>query len=636
MANIFVPSGRGTGIIVGAGTSSDLVAAKEYVDFFDDATIRDSVNSSVPLTVTVTGFTVTAQAFPFLVCTSVGTSSIVFRGYHSTTFQDTWVSRNTEPVDSSTTSIGVGAWPATYYAGYKYVPDTTPATSVTWTIFTNRGVFTATQRVLNNWNRPRDYVRPFVRGGTSEVIDGRDVTFYGTYTSSTTTFSVSSFTIINTTPTTVRVFLTTSITVTTSQIISTTITSTGTNHYYANGDFFVDTASSTSSTSFTFKVITTGLIATTSLITTSTSVTVAAQNAIFDLIYNTPASTSSVSDYVTYTIPDYCSSVSFVCIGGGGQGGASKLDDLGNPYNGGGGGGGGLRYRNDYAVSKGTVLRIHVGDRGYTTRSSGKGEDGDQSFVATDAGTILVFGGGGGGGAAGTSSLGAYGTIGTGSSVSSSPPIGGGNGGLGGLNPTTSGNAGGGGGGAGGYGDVGASASTAIGGYGGAHGVENPTAGVNGSAGGGFSDGNGVGGGGGVGLGGRGNNGVAGVRDVINGDLYAGGGGSYVGRTNWGGIAGDWVVYFPSGGSAFQRGGGEYGAGGYGNPPQLFGDGGYGQNGAVRIMSGDGRTFPTNASYQTPYDGNSSYVTTVTTQVVVDTPVLGTISVTTTTYDDGE
>lgn len=640
MANNFVPSGRGAAIVIGAGgVSSDLVAATEYVDFFDTASIRDSLNSSVPLTVTVTGFTVSVQAWPFLVCTSVGTSSIVFRGYHSTTFRDTWVSRDTEPIESSTTSIGVGAWPDTYYAGYKYVPDPTPATSVTWTIFTSRGTFTATQRVINNWNRTRDYVRPFVRRGTMETLDGEFVTFYGTYTSTTTSLNVSGFTVLygssSSSPSTVRVILRTPYQMTTGQIISNTITSTGVNHFLANGNFFVGTASSLASTSFTFTVISPGIIETTSLVSTLTSITIAARNAVFDIIYNTPAATSSVSDYVTYTIPDYCSSVSFVCVGGGGQGGASKTDELGNAYSGGGGGGGGLRYRNNYAVTKGTVLRIHVGDRGYTTQSSGKGEDGDQSFVATSTGAILVFAGGGGGGAPGTSSSATNGASGTGSAVSSSPPIGGGNGGLGGFNATAINRSGGGGGGAGGYADVGLSPSIAIGGSGGAHGVQNPTAGSEGAGGGGFSDGNGVGGGGGVGLGGHGSNGAAGARDVISGDLYAGQGGSYDGKANLGGIAGDWVVYFPSGGSAFQNGGGEYGAGGYGNPTQIFGDGHYGQNGAVRIMSGEGRTFPYFASsYQSPYPGNSSYVVTTGTEIIVSTPLLGEISVTTTTYQD--
>jgi len=637
MAYYLHPSGFGRAIVIGAGTSSDLIAAKEYVDFRDTAVITASPidGTSAPLAVTVQSFSVNVPAWPYLSCTSTGTT-IVFSGYHSTTFRDTWVSRDTEPEDRSTTSIGVGAWPSSYYAGYSYEPDLTYATSVTWTIVTNLGTFTATQRVLNNWNRTRDYVRPFVRGGTMETLDGNFVTFYGTYTSTTTSLSVSGFTVLygsaSSSPTTVRVFLTSPYLMSTGDVITNTITSTGVNHVLANGEYFVDTASSLASTSFTFTVISPGIIETTSLSSTLTSTTIAAQNAIFDVIYNTPASTSSVSDYVTYTIPAYCSSVSFVCIGGGGQGGASRTDDLGNGYSGGGGGGGGLRYRNDYVVTSGTVLRIHVGNGGSNTLSSGKGEDGDQSFVADNAGTILLFASGGVGGAAGTSSSATSASGGGGSAITTSPPTGGGNGGAGGLNPTTAGRSGGGGGGAGGYGNIGSAASTAVGGRGGSQSVESPTDGVNGSSGGGFSDVSGVGGGGGTSLGGRGTSGSAGFSDPSGGSGYAGQGGSVdtARNSSWGGANG---MYTYTGGVGS---GGQYGGGGHAVRSGQFGGSPAATNGAVRLMSGGGRSFPDNALFQTSIPGNSSYTVTSGTEIVLSTPLLGSITVSTTTYNDGD
>ena len=153
----------------------------------------------------------------------------------------------------------------------------------------------------------------------------------------------------------------------------------------------------------------------------------------------------------TWTVPAGVTSVSVVCVGGGGAGqkftGAST-----------GGGGGGLRYYNNLTVTPGQVISYTIGRGGDSS-----GDGGATWFNGTTTGNATVWAGGG-------SSGGAGGAGGTGSTIGGS--IGGGNGGAGGANGGRSG----GGGGAGGYagnGGAGTSGSAAF------------TAGANGSGGGG-------------------------------------------------------------------------------------------------------------------------------------------------------
>lgn len=186
----------------------------------------------------------------------------------------------------------------------------------------------------------------------------------------------------------------------------------------------------------------------------------------------------------SWTAPSGVTSVSVVCVGGGGS--------YGSYANGGcGGGGGGLGYKNNYSVTAGNSYTVVVGARSTTEGGTG----GNSYFVNT--GTVY-----GGGGSSGVMS-GANGTGGSGGSYNGD---GGGNGGAGG--PGSSGGslgprAYGGGGGAGGYSGAGGGGGY----YGNATGSYVNYSGTNGSGGGGGAGYNG-GAGGGVGLQGEGTSGT--------------------------------------------------------------------------------------------------------------------------------
>lgn len=155
----------------------------------------------------------------------------------------------------------------------------------------------------------------------------------------------------------------------------------------------------------------------------------------------------------TWTVPAGVSEVSAVLIGGGG-GGATSTNSS-NGVSGGGGGGGALSWRNAISVSGGSSLYITVGSggNGGTTAGTDNGTDGGDTYIRTGShtGTIIARAGGGGKGKynegvnvtnnGGTNYSATYGG---GGSVS-----GGGDGGRGGRGQD--GHAGGGGGGAGGY-----------------------------------------------------------------------------------------------------------------------------------------------------------------------------------------
>lgn len=231
--------------------------------------------------------------------------------------------------------------------------------------------------------------------------------------------------------------------------------------------------------------------------------------------------------------------VCVVAVGGGGGGVGSTAFGIG-------GGGGGLGWINNYPVTPGNSYTVTVGAGGVTGNPTG-GAGGNSFFVST--GTVCGFGGGG-----------ANATTGVGGSGGTCfPATQGGNGGLGGYTSITAG----GGGGAGGYS-----------GNGGAGGVA-ATSGSNGAGGGGGGGGgsnntNGAGGGGGgVGILGQGANGAGGATALAAG---AGGGGS-------GGAIGN------------LRQGGAYGGGGGGADTSSYSIG-PGASGAVRIIWGAGRAFP--------------------------------------------
>ena len=279
-----------------------------------------------------------------------------------------------------------------------------------------------------------------------------------------------------------------------------------------------------------------------SLITATAATT--SKTATRTVVWSIVAPTVGQAAYTTagtfsWTAPAGVTSVSVVAVGPGGQGYGVTMPNEG-------GGGGGLGWTNNIAVTPGNSYTIVVGAAGSGT---------DSYFIST----ATVKGGAGGNGTATTG--GAGGTY-TGT--------GGGNGGAGGT--STAGNASG-GGGAGGY--------AGAGGKGAGSNDSSPYAGVAGSGGGGAggalgSPSPGGGGGGGVGILGQGSNGVANAAGYDNGSLtgYQGGGGSGGGGTS----------------TTRSRDGGNYGGGSAGHFTGAMNN--YGAGGAVRIIWGTGRSFP--------------------------------------------
>ena len=308
----------------------------------------------------------------------------------------------------------------------------------------------------------------------------------------------------------------------------------GLNEYYAGGAYVPSSTSGTNGA-----VPTSGAISVDKFYGTALTLPGAA-------VYTTPGTYS-------WTAPAGVTSVSVVAIGGGGTGGTGTGA---GPYPS-GGGGGGLGWKNSIPVLSGSNYTVVVGAAGQT------------SYFLNQS-TVAGIGGGrpGGGGFVGT---------------------GGGSGGSGG-----SGQVSGGGGGAGGYSGAGGSA-----GYysdGGTYGTNaafttevDPTDGVGGGGGGGAAVGslytNGTIGGGGVGIYGQGTSGNRGrfVRGGLGGypsaDGIAAGGGSS-------GSAGTVTGGFPGGDGGSYGGGSASGYGGNNTNPGAPG------TGAVRIVWGAGRAFP--------------------------------------------
>ena len=257
--------------------------------------------------------------------------------------------------------------------------------------------------------------------------------------------------------------------------------------------------------------------------------------------------TYNIPGIYSFICPPDVTSVSVVCVGGGGQGATSMGVDSN------GGGGGGLGYKNNITVIPGNTYKVVVGDAG-SKNFWGDGVDGGDSYFKDIS---IVAGLGGKGGAI-------YGISGVGGTYFGD---GGGNGGNGGAANSLQG----GGGGAGGYsGNGGDGLSSASGSSG---------AGSGGAGGGGYKAG-----GGGVGLLGEGSSGASASSGTI-GNAGSGGDDGKVptknfSYTNNSGVATTFSTSFPPKGGA-------YGGGGCSAP--TYGAGGHG---AVRIIWGDGRAFP--------------------------------------------
>ena len=278
----------------------------------------------------------------------------------------------------------------------------------------------------------------------------------------------------------------------------------------------------------------------------------------------------------SWTCPLGVTQVSVVCIGAGG--GGSNVGNNVTSFTGRAGGGGALAFANNVSVTPGTVYTVRVGAGGagaiapVPASTNHPGQDGGNSFFSDSVTTFCEAGGGQGGDC---SSFSGNLVKGQGGQVITGTGGAGGNGGQGSTNGTT------GGGGAGGYNGSGGGNNWS--------GTGNPAA--TGSGGGGQGGAGGIGGagGGGVGLYGLGSDGAGGS------------GGSGYSTPAIGGGAGSGGV---AGGDSTQASGGvggAYGGGGgmgyhdrdpYGNGGIYQGPGGPGAGGAVRIMWGAGRSYP--------------------------------------------
>ena len=298
----------------------------------------------------------------------------------------------------------------------------------------------------------------------------------------------------------------------------------------------------------------------------------------------------------SWTAPANVFYVSAVAVGGGGAGGVGRA--FGDRQRG-GGGGGGLGWKNMIPVVPGQSYTVQVGAAGTGTSSAtgagpfGNGNPGEASFFINTA-TVAGFGG------TGATNVNFAGVAGVGGGYIGD---GGGFGGNGGVDVTTiSEGRGGGGGGAGGYigngGRGGDGTNSAIP-------ATQPTNGAGGGGAGGSSvygtfndNGNAQassGAGGGVGLFGYTANGIATPNQIWVGNpgssvVLGGGGGSGGAQGGSGQTAFATGLPMPgAAGGAYGAGGGGTGAGGTGSPIYTGGNGG---GGAVRLIWGTGRGFP--------------------------------------------
>ena len=279
----------------------------------------------------------------------------------------------------------------------------------------------------------------------------------------------------------------------------------------------------------------------------------------------------------SWTCPLGVTQVSVVCIGAGG--GGSNVGNNVTSFTGRAGGGGALAFVNNVSVTPGTVYTVRVGAGGagaiapVPALTNHPGQDGGNSFFSDSVTKFCEAGGGQGGDC---SSFSGNLVKGQGGQVITGTGGDGGDGGQGSTNGTV------GGGGAGGY--------NGAGGGGGWSGTGNPAAAGSGGGGQGGAGSYGAGGGGGVGLYGLGSDGAGGSNQN-----YAHGGSAGSGGVDGGDASVPNQSYGPGGvGGAYGGGGGMgyhdrdvYGSGGI-----YQGPGGAGAGGAVRIMWGAGRSYP--------------------------------------------
>lgn len=279
----------------------------------------------------------------------------------------------------------------------------------------------------------------------------------------------------------------------------------------------------------------------------SDGVNVGTASSTFTLAFGGQQAYTTAGTY-SWTCPSGVTSVCVVCVGGGGGGGNGGTSDFITS-----GAGGGLGYKNNISVTSGSSYTVVVGAGGASSTGSPAGNGGDSYFINA----TTVKGGGGGGAVHSTGATGGT-YVGDG-------------GGNGGDSPSNSSNVNcSGAGGAGGYS-----------GDGGDGGGGSSNAGSDGSGGGGGGGGRSgqydqAGSGGGVGIFGEGTSGTGGAYTGANAGRGTGGSGGDDGDSH---ISGQ------------PAHGGAYGGGGAGSegPPNEQGNGG---GGAVRIIWGAGRAFP--------------------------------------------
>jgi len=337
---------------------------------------------------------------------------------------------------------------------------------------------------------------------------------------------------------------------------------------YQSGSGLISLTGLTAGTSYSFTVTATNAAGTSAASAASNGVTPVA-----------PPGSQAFTTAGTYSFIPTTPSVSVVAVGGGAGGGGYSNNK--------GGGGGGLGYKNNYPVTPGTPYTVVVGSGGPANNNPGV----DSYFSSP----TIVKGGGA------NACSGAGGTY-TGD--------GGGNGGSGnGVTP------------AGGVTGAGAGGYSGTGGPSVNNGSSNRagnsgTGGAGGSGGYNYGCGFGGGGGGGVDIFGQGSNGAgAGVPGSLGGGGGSGGGGGGQGGSsqplvtvpgNYGGYGATVAFGRPAsqaglngggaGGTGYYGGGGgggAYGGGGGGAYNYPSGAGGGGASGAVRIIWGPGRVFPT-------------------------------------------
>ena len=297
----------------------------------------------------------------------------------------------------------------------------------------------------------------------------------------------------------------------------------------------------------------------------------------------------------SWTVPASVYSISAVVVGAGGGGGGSNL------YGGAGGAGGGLAWKNNISVTPGEVLTIKTGKMssgflgGSDSSGNKRGANGGASEIFRGS-TILIKASGGHGGASG-------GTGYVGGQATSGAQVVGDGGGSGGPGGQMHSDNGGGGGGAGGYsgnGGQGCNGDYAYLPYGG-----DAAAGAGGGGGGGYLQHDHApyanrtkNYGGGVGLYGEGSSGLKGnptnqswpsATDLSGGAGSGASAGSAIDLT----VGSDGVTYSNYSAGLYGGGGGTKDD----NGGKAVGTGGYGGGGGVRILWGNGRSFPsTNVS----------------------------------------